>query len=1050
VFNYSRKKIFLRSVYILLFCNFLLNFKAFPQNKSVRFETLSLQNGVSLNLTWAMLQDSRGYIWFGTMYGLVKYDGKNYTTYRNNPMDSTSISFDDIITLFEDSRGNIWVGTWGGGLNKFNPNTEKFTRFLYEKSSDKGLCDNIVWAINEDDSGDIWIGTQRGGIDKYDVKTKKFIHYWNNGGANNSLPSNTVTEIYKDKQGIMWIGTLAGLAKYLPGSDSFEVFKNSIKPDKSKEANKIHYIFGENENKLWIGTASGLFVFNKLTNKFSLFSSNKKNLLNHYYISSICKGNSNDVWVGTGDGLVRVNNENTESVEVFHHQFGSSNSLAGNTITALMMDKSGVLWIDAYRAGVSKLINTSKDFINYTYDPNNKNSLGTPIVTFFAQDDKGYIWISGYSSILTRYHPRTNSFKRFPLVLLGKKRDTKFYISSVIKKDDDNLLIGTTRGILLFNLTTESQKSLPKEMSKITEMVNGNITYLLISSDRKLWAGVNERGVYSFDLKNFSYKHFVNPMTDLTNYMKNIVQVIYEDKNKNIWLGTLGGLLKLDKATGKFQSFSHNLSDPESLSNNYVYYLFEDSKNNFWIGTSNGLNKMDKKNKTFESYFEENGLPNSVIMSVLEDDNGNLWVSTNKGIARFDPENNTFKNFDVNDGLLTNIFYPQSAFIGRNSMFYFGGNGGFTKFDPDKINLNNYVSPVYITKVKAGKDIGDLHLLNPSNDKLQLSFNENFLQLSFASLDYTNPEKNVYKYKLIGIDDDWIYSGNNNVASYTDLSPGSYTFQVLGSNSDGIWNEKPASIEIVILPPFWRTWWFTSLVIIIGFITIYLVHLIWVQHKIKRALEIEKIRAEESERVRKQTAIDFHDELGHRLTRISLLTEIVKRKLGNSYNDILPLLKKISENSVQLYDGTKDFIWAIDPQNDSLYELLVRLKDFGDEIFTDTNVDFLVKGITTELEKTSLSTDMKRHLSLIFKEGMNNSLKHSGSRTVSLESKIVGDQIEITLEDDGTGFKIEEDKGGNGLKNMIRRAEKIHGQLQINTAPGKGTRISFKGKVSAK
>ena len=168
------------------------------------------------------------------------------------------------------------------------------------------------------------------------------------------------------------------------------------------------------------------------------------------------------------------------------------------------------------------------------------------------------------------------------------------------------------------------------------------------------------------------------------------------------------------------------------------------------------------------------------------------------------------------------------------------------------------------------------------------------------------------------------------------------------------------------LSPFWRTWWFTSLFIIVGLITIYLVHLFWVQHKIRRALEIEKIRAEESERVRKQTAIDFHDELGHRLTRISLLTEIVKRKLGDSHSEILPLLRKISENSIQLYDGTKDFIWAIDPQNDSLYELLVRLKDFGDEIFTDTNIDFLVKGISTELEHTSLSTDMKRHLTLIF------------------------------------------------------------------------------------
>ena len=336
--------------------------------------------------------------------------------------------------------------------------------------------------------------------------------------------------------------------------------------------------------------------------------------------------------------------------------------------------------------------------------------------------------------------PEQIPLKDSRLFCLGLKKVPSFIFLRLLK-DNANLLVGTTQGILLFDLNSESQKPLPKEMNKITEMVNGNITYLLISSDKKLWVGVNEKGIFSCDLNNFSYKHFVNPMTDLTNYMKNIVQVIYEDKDKNIWLGTLGGLLKLDQATGKFKSFSHNLSDPTSLSNNYVYYLIEDSKNNFWIGTSNGLNKMNKKNDTFRSYFEKNGLPNNVIMSVLEDSKGNLWISTNKGIARFDPMKNTFKNFDVEDGLRTNIFYAQSAFIGRDGMFYFGGNNGFTKFEPDKIKLNDYIPPVYITKVNAGTDIGNLRSLNTPNDKLQLSFNDNFLQLYFASLDYTNPEK---------------------------------------------------------------------------------------------------------------------------------------------------------------------------------------------------------------------------------------------------------------------------------------------------------------------
>jgi ligand-binding sensor domain-containing protein/signal transduction histidine kinase len=821
-----------------------------------------------------------------------------------------------------------------------------------------------------------------------------------------------------------------------------------LRPGKLKEANLIHSIYEQEENKLLIATNAGLFIFNKHSNKFSLFNFDSKDPLNYSPVFSICKGDDHNIWVGTSDGLVKVNDRNNSVLEIYHHQFGSGNTLAGNTITSLMLDKSGVLWIGAYRAGVSKLINTPKDFINFTYSPDNKNGLGAYLITFFAQDDQGYIWISGYSDILTRYDPRSNTFKRFRVYLPGSKKNTRFFISSIVK-DKNNLWVGTTGGILLFDLSNETQISLPKEMSKYREMVNGNVTYLLISSDNKLWVGINEKGMFCYDLNNFSLRHFVNPMTDLTNYMKNIVQVIYEDKEKKIWAGTMGGLLKLNQKTGKYTSFSHSLSDPKSLSNNYVYYLYEDSRDNFWIGTSNGLNKMNKKDGTFRSYYERDGLPNNVIMSLLEDGNGNFWISTNKGIARFDPSKSTFKNFDVNDGLLTNIFYAQSAFIAKDGMFYFGGNNGFTKFNPNNIKINNYIPPVYLTSIKAGKDIGSLHLLNNYNKTIDLPFNNNFIQLKFAALDYTNPEKNVYKYKMMGVDEEWIYSGHANLASYTDLSPGKYIFEVKGSNSDGIWNDNPAAIEIVIFPPFWRTWWFTTLVIIIILLSIYLAHLMRVKHKIRRALEMEKIRSEENERVRKQTAIDFHDELGHRLTRISLLTEIVKRKLGDGYRDIMPLLRKISENSIQLYDGTKDFIWATDPQNDSLYELLVRLKDFGDEIFNDSNIDFLVRGISTELEKTSLSTDMKRHLTLIFKEGMNNALKHSNSKRVSLESKIAGDEIEITLEDDGSGFMIDEETGGNGIKNMIRRAEKIHGNLQIDSGPGKGTRISFKGKVTA-
>lgn len=1029
---------------ISLLCGILFSFESAAQNNPVNFESLSLQKGVSLNLTYAMLQDSRGYLWFGTMYGLVKYDGKDYTTYRSDPWDSSSISFDDIISLFEDHNGNIWVGTWGGGLNKLDPVTGKFTRYLYKQNDSYSLSDNIVWSINEDVKGNIWVGTQRRGINKIETKTGEVLHYETDKDKDNSLPSNSIFKIYKEKNGTIWVGSQGGLSKFLPETDSFENY--TVAAESGEKIGLVHSILRDSRNRLLLATATGLYTLDERKGKLFHITDDKSNILNDGVILSLVEDRKNNIWAGTVMGLVKLKSGNADDAILYTHNFENQNSLIGNRVTSLMEDQAGVLWAAAYRGGVDKITDRTENFSNYSYNPDNKNSLGTYYVSFFAQDDDGNIWIVGYNNILTKFNPETNSFKRFKLVQNKPKKNTSFSVTSIVN-DNNKLWIATNRGLIVFDAQKGKQLNLPDGILKNRDVAYGNIPYLLLSSDHKLWISVSEKGIYRYDFLTQKFDHYINPSNDLTNYMKNIVQVIYEDKDHTIWAGSLGGLLKLNQSTRQFKTYSHRLTDPESLSNDYVYFITEDSKGDFWIGTSNGLNRFDKEKEAFTTYSEKDGLPNNVIMSILEDSRKNLWISTNKGLARYDVEKKTFKNFDVDDGLSTNIFFAQSAIAGKDGRFYFGGNRGFTSFYPSQIKLNQYIPPVYITNLKAGKDIGELNQITPGANKHVFPYDRNFYEIDFASLDFTNPDKNVYKYKLEALDENWIYSGNKNTVVYTDLSPGKYLFKVMGSNSDGVWNEKPATLELIIQPPFWRTWWFSSLTILILLSVIYFTHLIRTRNKIAAALRIEKIREEENAKVRKQAAIDFHDELGHRLTRISLLTEIAKRKLDYKNNEVIPLLKKISENSIQLYEGTKDFIWAIDPQNDSLYDLIIRLKDFGDEIFTDTDVAFFVSGVTSELEKTSLTTDMKRHLALIFKEGMHNSLKHSHSHSVILESKIEADEVVITLKDDGAGFDSDKVSAGNGLKNMKKRAEKINGILLINSSPGKGTSISFKGQI---
>ncbi|MCH6575033.1 MAG: PD40 domain-containing protein [Bacteroidetes bacterium] len=406
-------------------------------------------------------------------------------------------------------------------------------------------------------------------------------------------------------------------------------------------------------------------------------------------------------------------------------------------------------------------------------------------------------------------------------------------------------------------------------------------------------------------------------------------------------------------------------------------------------------------------------------------------------------------NFDEEDGLQSNLFRQGVYLKGTDGKVYFGGKDGLNFFAPEDVQINNYNSPVVISSFNVINEYGGKENILLNREVIELNPYENNLEIKIVSFDYSMPEKTSFKYKLSG-DHDWTYLRTTNTIKIQNLSPGDYTLLVKGTNGDGVWSSNEAAVSFIIHPPFWQTLWFYLIILLVLVSVSIITHKLIVRSKVNRAVEIQKIKEKEGERIRRKTAIDFHDELGHRLTRISLLTELIKRTLGNSFSDISKLLNQIGDNSSQLYDGTKDFIWAIDPQQDSLYDLLIRLKDFGDELYSNAKVDFEVKGLDEQLQSASLSIEWKRHLMLIFKEGMNNSLKHSNGNRVSFVTHIEGNDLEISLEDNGTGFPQNIERKGNGINNMRRRAEKLDSSLLIDTQPGKGTKIIFKGKFPIK
>ena len=549
-----------------------------------------------------------------------------------------------------------------------------------------------------------------------------------------------------------------------------------------------------------------------------------------------------------------------------------------------------------------------------------------------------------------------------------------------------------------------------------------------------------------FLFKDSKVIHFSIENDKSGNKATNYILSIYEDNEERIWIGTYGGLHLYNPNDKSFTSYVQELNNPNSLSNNYVYSISEDSKGRFWVGTARGLNFFDPISKSFTAYYKSDGLPNDVISGIVEDKKNDLWISTINGISHFNPKEITFQNFEIEDGLQSNLFSQGVYLKGKDGEIYFGGRNGLNVFTPEEVQINKLNNQVLISSVNLVSSDGQLQNLECDNGKIELEHNQNSLQINVIAFDYSNPERIKYKYKLSGFDENWIDLGTENKLILQNLPAGKYMLSVKGTNADGIWSDHEATLSVIINLPYWQTTWFYVLTAIALILISIIVHKIMVKSKVNRAVKIEKIREEEAEKIRRKTAIDFHDELGHRLTRISLLTELIKRNIGNAFSEITSLLNQISDNSTQLYNGTKDFIWAIDPQQDTLYELMIRLKDFGDDLYGRTNIKFEVNGLDEKLQNATLNVDWKRHLALIFKEGMNNSLKHANSEKVQLNTQITKDEIEIVLMDDGQGFAVNTASRGNGIRNMQNRAEKLNSSLQIDTAPGKGTKLSFKGK----
>lgn len=794
-------------------------------SQDVKFSRIGSDQGLSQASVNCILQDSKGFMWFGTQDGLNKYNGygNDMIVYKHDPSDSNSLSNNFIESLYEDSKGVIWVGTKGGGLNAINTHLKRITRFEHDPQNPSSVSSDQVKCIFEDRTGTFWVGTTFG-LNSFNGSANVFTRYIHEPGDILSLNGSKVESVFEDTKGRLWICTLdGGLNLYDREKKTFSCFLDrSASGTGDQHYNNTKCLVEDKSGLLWIGTDNGgLVTFDPETKKFRerfLYTpEDPGNVISENRISFLTFDDKAALWIGTKNRGISCVNRAAGSFVTYRFNEYDSQSLSIDGVNCIYKDRENNMWVGTEGGGVSVYFPNAARFKHFHKDIANEDQFQSSAVFGLLQDKEGLIWVGTMHGGITTIDRVTNTYSNYGYDTDNSLSSAKSNSVLSLFEDKDGLIyVGTWGGGL---------NTFDKSTKKITRLVEkGAITCISQGYGDIVWIGTyGSRGLYSYS----------KTAKQLTAYSKkdglssDNIYCVYEDKGRRVWIGTAGeGLNMLDYKTQKVKVYKHEKMR-NSISDNIVNCIFDDRKGNLWIGTSNGMNRFEVGTQTFTHYNEKDGLPNGNVWGILGDKRGNLWISTNKGLSRFNPKVDNvdgiaFKNFSVHDGLQGDEFAQGASFLNKQTgEMFFGGLNGFNAFYPDNVTDNKHIPPVYITSIKKfGKEA---ELDSSINDKkyIELSYKDNFISFEFVALDYIFPEKNKYSFTMDGLDNDWSPPATRRYVSYTNLPGGDYVFRVRASNSDGVWNEVGTAIHIKVVPPWWKTNAFYSLCVLLSISSVF-------------------------------------------------------------------------------------------------------------------------------------------------------------------------------------------------------------------------------------
>ncbi|PQA59234.1 sensor histidine kinase [Siphonobacter curvatus] len=979
----------------------------FGQSNSVFLDQYSLEEGLSQSGVNCLLKDQQGYIWLGTQNGLNRFDGHQFVTYQHQPFQANSLSNEFILSFCEDRQGHLWVGT-RQGLNRFDRINGIITRY--------GTSYKLtVNALVEDRDGSLWIGTPNGLFRMKSTASPELDFQNLVSSSDYLLKDRVIYTLHRDSQGFLWAGTSQGLYRISPVEKGIRRVIHWSLPH-----TPVYSIVQDATYRLWVGTEVGLHQIS--TQKPG---SVQRFLPTQQPVLALLVSHKSVLWVSVrNEGIYRYDLQDPTLPLLSHWTGNAKKGLQSNVVTSLYQGpdpKEDVIWLGTRDAGVQVFSQAKNSFRHW-------EDLITPpgsLQSFFSlyTDRHHNLWAGTYRGLFC-INQHTLESQHFSEKLLGER------IYSILEDYKGTLWVGSSKGLYRWSGSQFVSDPAYREFPMVSKLYEDRHHQLWIGTGKALYKRNRAGQLTRFE---FSSK---GP--------ESTIEAIQEMPDGTLWVGTMGGLNRID-TNGRITPYYNQTDDPESLLSNEIYDLHCDRKGQLWVTSSKGLSRLFFRDgqPRFEHFTEQDGLANHVVYGMLEDQEGRFWMSTNRGLSRFDPRTQTFRNYSSRDGLMANEFNTGAFHRSADGTFFFGGIGLLVSFNPQELTESRFTPPVVLTSFRKFEKPFAFDSLLAHDHQLTIQANENFFSFVYNTLDYSSPQKNQYAYLLEGFQTNWNFSGTRRYISFSNLSPGTYTLKVKASNADGLWNDSQIlQIPIVVVPPFWQRWWFYVICLLVVGGTAQLIYQSRVRRQVAHLLELEKVKLVENERVRKLAAQDLHDEFGNTITRISMLTEIIKARLPEPSAEVLPLLTKISDNANRMYQGTKDFIWAINPDHDNLYEIAIRLKDFGDDVLDKTGIRFDINGLDESLRNYVLPMGMSRHLIFLFKEAISNTLKHAQATQTFLAFERQGDEATIRWIDNGQGFDARKSRKGNGLLNMESRARKFEGIFTLESTPAQGTVVS--------